>query len=168
MSGGTPTAGGLMRQRHSQGYASSGDDLEDDACSRIRPKFPETRTWTEVLENVLWFVSASLIIYLGDWHSNLIYILFHDARIRSFCFALWPIWSFLTLPLVFFAVHIIYGMHGHTPIHGSRDIQAATIRHVSYRLKPFVNIHIVLSILHAIKGLFVFFSLLSGNYSFSL
>ncbi|KAF5812725.1 putative transmembrane protein [Helianthus annuus] len=82
MSGGTPTAGGLMRQRHSQGYASSGDDLEDDACSRIRPKFPETRTWTEVLENVLWFVSASLIIYLGDWHSNLIYILFHDARIR--------------------------------------------------------------------------------------
>ncbi|KAM0003891.1 putative transmembrane protein [Helianthus debilis subsp. tardiflorus] len=85
MSGGTPTAGGLMRQRHSQGYASSGDDLEDDACSRIRPqspKFPETRTWTEVLENVLWFVSASLIIYLGDWHSNLIYILFHDGRIR--------------------------------------------------------------------------------------
>ncbi|PRQ19058.1 hypothetical protein RchiOBHm_Chr7g0212941 [Rosa chinensis] len=31
MSGGTPT-GGYMRQRHSQGYASSGDDLEDDAC----------------------------------------------------------------------------------------------------------------------------------------
>ncbi|KAD6454614.1 hypothetical protein R6Q59_016322 [Mikania micrantha] len=159
MSGGTPTAGGLMRQRHSQGYASSGDDLEDDACSRPRPhspKFPSTRTWIEVLENVLWIASAVFIIYLGDWHYNLIYILFHDGRIRRtplyfglfgvslnvgffvytsmlvwgvrksserwelsstdalpyvttvglvsfclFCFALWPIWSFLTLPLVF-------------------------------------------------------------------
>ncbi|MCI52380.1 transmembrane protein 128, partial [Trifolium medium] len=29
MSGGTPAgAGGFMRQRHSQGYANSGDDLE--------------------------------------------------------------------------------------------------------------------------------------------
>ncbi|XP_076919189.1 uncharacterized protein LOC143579898 [Bidens hawaiensis] len=166
MSGGTPTAGGLMRQRHSQGYASSsGDDLEDDASSRIRtqspraqlpPKFSETRTWIEVLENVIWLGSAVFIIYLGDWHSNLIYILIHDGRIKRiplylglfgvslnvayfvytsmlvfgvrksserwefssidalpylttvgllsfclFCFALWPIWSFLTLPLVF-------------------------------------------------------------------
>ncbi|KAJ0524589.1 putative transmembrane protein [Helianthus annuus] len=160
MSGGTPTGGGLMRQRHSQGYASSGDDLEDDACSsRVRPqspKFPETRTWVEVLENVLWIASAVFIIYLGDWHSNFIYILFHDGRIKRtplylglfgvslnvayfvhtsmllwgfrksserwelsstdalpyitsiglvsfclFCYALWPIWSFLTLPLVF-------------------------------------------------------------------
>ncbi|XP_071729515.1 uncharacterized protein [Rutidosis leptorrhynchoides] len=159
MSGGTPTAGGLMRQRHSQGYASSGDDLEDDACSRIRPQlpvFPTTRTWVEVLENVLWIASAVFIIYMGDWKLNLIYILFHDGRIRRiplylgligvslnlvyfmytsmlvwgvrksserweisstdalpfvtmlgfisfslFCFALWPIWSFLTLPLVF-------------------------------------------------------------------
>ncbi|KAJ0710068.1 putative transmembrane protein [Helianthus annuus] len=88
MSGGTPTGGGLMRQRHSQGYASSGDDLEDDACSsRVRPqspKFPETRTWVEVLENVLWIASAVFIIYLGDWHSNLIYILFHDGRIKRY------------------------------------------------------------------------------------
>ncbi|XP_076920823.1 uncharacterized protein LOC143582059 [Bidens hawaiensis] len=86
MSGGTPTAGGLMRQRHSQGYASSGDDLEDDACSRgVRPqspKFPVMRTWVEVLENILWIASVSFIIYLGDWHSNLIYILVHDGRIR--------------------------------------------------------------------------------------
>lgn len=85
MSGGTPTAGGLMRQRHSQGYASSGDDLEDDACSRIRPQsptFPVKRTWVEVLENVVWIASAVLIVYLGDWHSNLVYILFHDGRIR--------------------------------------------------------------------------------------
>ncbi|KAK1441083.1 hypothetical protein QVD17_06920 [Tagetes erecta] len=53
-----------MRQRHSQGYASSGDDLEDDACSRIQlqsPKFPERRTWTEVLENV-----AGVVGYGGD------------------------------------------------------------------------------------------------------
>ncbi|GKE63632.1 transmembrane protein 128 [Tanacetum coccineum] len=85
MSGGTPTAGGLMRQRHSQGYASSGDDLEDDACSRIRPQsptFPVKRTWVEVLENVVWIASAVLIVYLGDWNSNLVYILFHDGRIR--------------------------------------------------------------------------------------
>ncbi|KAA8523031.1 hypothetical protein F0562_009454 [Nyssa sinensis] len=159
MSGGTPVGGGLMRQRHSQGYASSGDDLEDDASSRPPPQlppFPRTRTWVEVMETVLWIASAVFIIYYGDRHSNFIYLLWHDDRIRriplylgmlgvglnvlfflyttmlawgirkssekweisstsalpfiavlglmSFClfsFALWPIWSFLTLPLVF-------------------------------------------------------------------
>lgn len=159
MSGGTPVGGGLMRQRHSQGYASSGDDLEDDACSRppsSSTSIPRARTWTEVLENVLWIASAAFIIYFGDWHSNFIYLLWRDDRIRrvplylgmvgialntiiffytsmlswgvnkfgekwealspsalpvitllgiiSFClfsFALWPIWSFLTVPLLF-------------------------------------------------------------------
>ncbi|KAI9191309.1 hypothetical protein LWI29_031604 [Acer saccharum] len=159
MSGGTPTVGGYMRQRHSQGYASSGDDLEDDACSRPQPSSPSaprTRTWVEILENVLWIASSLFIIYFGDCRSNFIYLLCHDDRIRrlplylglvcvglnaaiffytsvlawrvrkfdekwelssisalpfmtllglvSFCllsFALWPIWSFLTLPLLF-------------------------------------------------------------------
>ncbi|KAL5768967.1 hypothetical protein ACOSP7_015518 [Xanthoceras sorbifolium] len=159
MSGGTPVVGGYMRQRHSQGYASSGDDLEDDACSRpqpLSPPTPRTRTWVEILENVLWIASSLFIIYFGDRHYNLIYLLCHDDRIRrlplyiglvcvglnvaiffytsmlawrvrrfdekwelssisalpfvtllglvSFCllsFALWPIWSFLTLPLLF-------------------------------------------------------------------
>ncbi|KAG4959807.1 hypothetical protein AAZX31_13G152400 [Glycine max] len=165
MSGGTPRGGGgLMRQRHSQGYASSGDDLEDDACSRHRPFLapsPPPRTWIEMLENFLWLASAAFILYFGDQHSNLIYLLCHDNRIKrpplylgmigiglnimifiytttlawsarrfdekwglkkweitsisvlpfatvfgiiSFClfsFALWPIWSFLTLPLLF-------------------------------------------------------------------
>lgn len=161
MSGGTPVAGGgLMRQRHSQGgYASSGDDLEDDACSRMvtpNAQIPRARTWVEVLENVLWIASAVFVVYFGDRHSNFIYLLCHDNRIRrvplylgmvgvilnmgiffytgllawgirrsddkwemltpsvapfvtlcglfSFClftFALWPIWSFLTLPLLF-------------------------------------------------------------------
>ncbi|KAL5547948.1 hypothetical protein UlMin_003179 [Ulmus minor] len=158
MSGGTPT-GGYMRQRHSQGYASSGDDLEDDACSRLRyTPAPSPRIWSrmEIVENALWLLSAAFIVYYGDRHSNLIYLLFHDNRIRrtplyigmvgvglnfiifcytsllawsarrfdekweltsisalpfvtllglsSFClftFALWPIFSFLTLPLLF-------------------------------------------------------------------
>ncbi|KAK8698432.1 hypothetical protein V6N13_114550 [Hibiscus sabdariffa] len=159
MSGGTPVAGGSMRQRHSQGYASGNEDLEDDACSRLQPFSPATpraKTWTEILENVLWVASALFIIYFGDRHSNFIYLLLHDGRIRrmplylglvgtvlnvaiffytstlqwsvrrfdekwellsmsalpfltllglvSFCllcFALWPIWGFLTLPLLF-------------------------------------------------------------------
>ncbi|CAI9100177.1 OLC1v1037119C2 [Oldenlandia corymbosa var. corymbosa] len=159
MSGGTPVAGGgYMRQRHSQGYASSSDDLEDDACSRAvfsTSTSPKPRTWVEVVENFLWIASAVFIIYYGDRHSNFIFLLWHDERIRriplymgmlgvglnilfflymsmlawgvrknnenweissiaalpvltvlgltSFClftFALWPIWSFLTLPLV--------------------------------------------------------------------
>ncbi|XP_059637988.1 uncharacterized protein LOC132279935 isoform X1 [Cornus florida] len=175
MSGGTPVGGGFMRQRHSQGYASSGDDLEDDACSRLAPQspsFPGPRSWVEVMEIVLWIASAVFIIYYGDLHYNFIYLLWHDARIRriplylgmlsvvlnvlfilyssmsawgvrkssemweissasalpfitilgliSFClfsFALWPIWSFLTLPLVFtlfMACMVIlpYLMHG--------------------------------------------------------
>lgn len=160
MSGGTPVGGGFVRQRHSQGYSSGGDDLEDDACSRPTTPgsapVPRGRTWVEVVENVLWIASAIFIVYFGDWHSNLIYLLWHDGRIRrvplylgmfavglnlliflytsmmawrikrfdekwelagiaalpyvtllglvAFCllsFALWPVWSFLTLPLLF-------------------------------------------------------------------
>lgn len=86
MSGGTPVGGGYMRQRHSQGYASSGDDLEDDACSRLipsaPPSLPKTRTWVEVVENFFWIASAIFIIYYGDRHSNFIYLLWHDDRIK--------------------------------------------------------------------------------------
>ncbi|XP_057967201.1 uncharacterized protein LOC131157232 [Malania oleifera] len=163
MSGGTPVRGKFMRQRHSQGYGSSSDDidldLEDDASSRPStpgPAIPKARSWIEVMENALWIASAVFIVYYGDRHSNLFYLLWHDDRIRriplyigllgvglniviivytrmlelgvrkfdekwevsstsmlpyimllgviSFClfaFALWPIWSFLTLPLLF-------------------------------------------------------------------
>ncbi|KAK2966292.1 hypothetical protein RJ640_018103 [Escallonia rubra] len=89
MSGGTPVGspvgGGFIRQRHSQGYASSGDDLEDDACSRPASQsalFPKTRTWVEVLENLIWIASAVFIVYYGDRHSNFVYLLLHDDRIR--------------------------------------------------------------------------------------
>lgn len=86
MSGGTPTAGGYMRQRHSQGYTSSGDDLEDDACSRpstpLAPPFPKSRTWVEIVENLLWLASAVFIVYYGDRHSNFVYLLVHDDRIK--------------------------------------------------------------------------------------
>lgn len=85
MSGGTPVGCKSMRQRHSQGYASSGDDLEDDACSRPMSQplsLPRTRTWVEILENFLWIASAVFIVYYGDRNSNLIYLLLHDDRIR--------------------------------------------------------------------------------------
>ena len=75
MSGGTPVGGGFMRQRHSQGYASSGDDLEDDASSRAHPQSQEeekTRTWVGIVENCLWIASAVFIVYYGDQHSNFI------------------------------------------------------------------------------------------------
>ncbi|XP_057461973.1 uncharacterized protein LOC130751466 isoform X2 [Actinidia eriantha] len=161
MSSGTPVGGGFMRQRHSQGYGfSSDDDLEDDASSRVHhhqsPEEEKMRTWVGVVENCLWITSVVFIVYYGDQHSNFIYLLWQDDRIRriplylgmvgvglnltfflytsllpwssrkfsekwdfsitsalpfvtllgiiSFClfsFALWPIWSFLTLPLLF-------------------------------------------------------------------
>lgn len=86
MSGGTPTGGGYMRQRHSQGYNSSSEDLEDDACSRpsipLESPFPRTRSWVEIVENLLWLASAVFVVYYGDGHSNFIYILLHDNRIR--------------------------------------------------------------------------------------
>ncbi|KAJ6295787.1 hypothetical protein OIU78_023754 [Salix suchowensis] len=171
MSGGTPVGGGgYIRQRHSQGYASSGDDLEDDACSRAQPFSPpnqRVRPWLEIVENVIWIASAIFIIYFGDRRSNFIYLLWHDERIRRlplylgmvgvglniliflytvlfawsvrrfdekwelssistlplvtllgvvsfslFSFALWPIWSFLTLPLLvlFFSLPA-YGLY---------------------------------------------------------
>ncbi|XP_073062569.1 uncharacterized protein [Primulina eburnea] len=85
MSGGTPVGGGYMRQRHSQGYASSGDDLEDDACSRLiyrSPSSSSSRRWVEILENLLWISSVIFIIYYGDRRSNFIYLLWHDDRIK--------------------------------------------------------------------------------------
>lgn len=90
MSGGTPVGGGgYMRQRHSQGgYASSGDELEDDACSRAVPAAQQlsfnqrVRPWLEVAENVIWIAFAIFIIYFGDRRSNLIFLLCHDERIR--------------------------------------------------------------------------------------
>lgn len=85
MSGGSP-GGGYMRQRHSQGYASGGEDLEDDACSRpqlfMQQPAPRFRSWLEIVENVLWITSAVFIVYFGDRHSNMIYLLCHDERIR--------------------------------------------------------------------------------------
>ncbi|CAN6681176.1 unnamed protein product [Malus baccata var. baccata] len=86
MSGGTPTGARYMRQRHSQGYASSGDDLEDDACSVMRTSSPQSpKVWSriEIFENVLWLASAAFIVYYGDRKSNLIYLFCHDERIRS-------------------------------------------------------------------------------------
>ncbi|KAM7265621.1 hypothetical protein ACFE04_003304 [Oxalis oulophora] len=86
MSSGTPVGGGgYMRQRHSQGYASGSDDLEEDACSRPNPfsdALPRNRTWLENLENVLWIASALFVVYYGDRHFNLVYLLWHDQRIR--------------------------------------------------------------------------------------
>ncbi|KAL8152544.1 hypothetical protein V2J09_010304 [Rumex salicifolius] len=84
MSGGTPRST-FVRQRHSWGYASSSDDLEDDACSRLSPLSPSisrAKSWVEVLENVVWIASALFILYFGDWHYNFIHLLLHDERIR--------------------------------------------------------------------------------------
>lgn len=86
MSGGTPVGSGSMRQRHSQGYFSGNEDLEDDASSRMcrtpQPPFPRARTWIEVMENVLWLASAAFIIYFGDRNSNFISLLWKDERIK--------------------------------------------------------------------------------------
>ncbi|CAN1216731.1 hypothetical protein LINPERPRIM_LOCUS748 [Linum perenne] len=88
MSGGTPRGGGYVRQRLSQGgYGSSGDDLEDDACSRPHQHYfsstpPRVRSWVEIVENLLWVASSVFIVYYGDRHSNLVFLLWHDGRIR--------------------------------------------------------------------------------------
>uniref|UniRef100_A0A1D1ZFZ9 Transmembrane protein 128 n=1 Tax=Anthurium amnicola TaxID=1678845 RepID=A0A1D1ZFZ9_9ARAE len=172
MSGGTPVgSGGYMRQRHSQGYLSSGDDLEDDASSKP-PRFPvihRAQTWGQVFESILWIASAAFIVYFGDWHSNMIYLLWCDNRIKRiplylglasiflnvavifftvlssrrsrksytkselfsvaplvaivgflsfflFSFALWPIWSFLTLPLLFTLLMALMVISTYVPI----------------------------------------------------
>ncbi|CAN1170090.1 hypothetical protein LINPERHAP2_LOCUS28780 [Linum perenne] len=89
MSGGTPTRG-CVRQRHSQGgYGSSSDDLEDDACSRPRQNYfiptpPRPRSWMVIVENMVWIASAIFVVYYGDRHSNFVYLLWHDGRVRSY------------------------------------------------------------------------------------
>ncbi|KAG6718762.1 hypothetical protein I3842_04G169400 [Carya illinoinensis] len=97
-----------MRQRHSQGHASLAVPrvvmtlrmMHAQGHVLLSPASPRSRTWIEILENFLWLASATFTIYCGDRHSNLIYLLWHDNRIRRFSFALWPIWSFLTLLVI--------------------------------------------------------------------
>lgn len=158
-----------MRQRYSQSSTSGGDDVdagfdsEDDACSSrtsslSMPVAYKAKTWSQVLENLLWFTSAAFILYFGDMHSNFLFLLIWDGRIGrkalfaaiicvfvnigiilcasranvrrgsfksscqqyfllpsavpvitvlgllSYCLfsiSLWPIWGFLTFPLLF-------------------------------------------------------------------
>lgn len=103
MSEGTPT-GGMMRQRHSQSSTSGGGDVdvdvgvgvgvdfdsEDDACSSRSPSLSmavayKAKTWIQVLENLLWITSATFILYFGDMHSNFLFLLIWDDRIKRYC-----------------------------------------------------------------------------------
>lgn len=89
-----------MRQRYSQSSTSGGDDVdvdvdadfdsEDDACSSrtsslSMPVAYKAKTWSQVLENLLWFTSAAFILYFGDMHSNFLFLLIWDGRIRRYC-----------------------------------------------------------------------------------
>ncbi|CAA6671752.1 unnamed protein product [Spirodela intermedia] len=78
MSGGTPVgSGGHVRHRHSQGIPVKwgrfgGRRLfQAAAFAGDRPG----KTWTRVLENILWIASAAFHrSTLVDWHSELIYV----------------------------------------------------------------------------------------------
>ncbi|KAK9101964.1 hypothetical protein Sjap_019218 [Stephania japonica] len=114
MSCGTPVGGGgFMRQRHSQGYTSSGDDLEDDACSTATsPAAPvsRTRTWFEVVENVLWVCSAVFVVYFGDRKSNLLYLLCFDDRIRRIPLYIAIVGLILNFGIFFYMSVLAWGM----------------------------------------------------------
>ncbi|KAK8939564.1 hypothetical protein KSP40_PGU012845 [Platanthera guangdongensis] len=93
MSGETPTGG--VRQRCGQGYASSGDDFEDDACSPLTgssssslPVVRRAQSWPDVLENVIWLVSAAFIFYFGDSRQGFLRVLWSDSRINRKAFHL--------------------------------------------------------------------------------
>ncbi|KAJ8444621.1 hypothetical protein Cgig2_023684 [Carnegiea gigantea] len=105
MSGGTPVGATFMRQRHSWGYGSGGEDLEDDACSKPMPpapSIPRAKSWLETMETLLWIASAMFIVYFGDWHSNLIYVLWHDERIRRIPLYLGFVGVFLSAAYFFY------------------------------------------------------------------
>lgn len=86
---GSPLSNAAIRQRYNQGYASNDEDAEDGACSEtssyssmhitLRP-----HTWTDIFQNIIWIVSASFIVYLGDCNTNLVSILLWDERIKRF------------------------------------------------------------------------------------
>ncbi|KAJ0987910.1 hypothetical protein J5N97_006266 [Dioscorea zingiberensis] len=155
---GSPLSNAAIRQRHSQGYATNDEDLEDGVCletpSSSMPITIRSHAWTDAFQNIIWIVSAAFIVYLGDCNMNLVSLMLWDERIKrmalylgivggflnlglilhtvfslkyswtscdkneaspptapvvvllgffsfcSFSYALWPIWSFLTIPLV--------------------------------------------------------------------
>ncbi|CAN6456139.1 unnamed protein product [Victoria cruziana] len=172
LSGGTPKSTQNVRQRHSNsGYASSGEDLEDDASSQAvyisRPQSPRVGV-SGVLEFVFWILSSAFIIYYGDGRSNFVSMLLWDTRIKrvalnlgfifislncaivvytmwwrikqedetfdaststavqivvmigilsflTFSVALWPIWSYLTLPLLLTLLMAFIAVSQHIP-----------------------------------------------------
>ncbi|XP_078428843.1 testis- and ovary-specific PAZ domain protein [Wolffia australiana] len=96
--------GGIVRQRHSQDYRQGDEDSDEDNCSKPpRELLPEQESsWTRVLEDVLWILSAVFVVYLGDWHSNLLRILFFDHRIKRGPLYLGLAGVILNVGLVFF------------------------------------------------------------------
>ncbi|XP_072960634.1 uncharacterized protein [Typha angustifolia] len=113
MSGGTPIGfggiNGYVRQRYGQGYASSGEDMEDDVTSKpTRPSLSmltihRARTWREAVENLLWLGFAALIIYFGDCRKNLISILLWDKRINRAALYLGLVGLLLDLGLILYS-----------------------------------------------------------------
>ncbi|PKU72336.1 uncharacterized protein LOC110102033 [Dendrobium catenatum] len=109
MSGGTPV--GTVRQRCNQGYASSGDDLEDDACSRLTISSSSsllvvrrTQSWVDVLENIIWLVSATFIFYYGDRRRNFLRVLWSDLRINRKALHLGLVVIVMDICLIMYAV----------------------------------------------------------------
>ncbi|KAI3821648.1 hypothetical protein L1987_09217 [Smallanthus sonchifolius] len=122
---GTPTGGGYMRHQYIDVYVTSSDDLEDDACSILQPQSlffrpPEHRLrlllhmylgLSGVVLNVVYVLctgvlaldvrkSSESLEMLTTYGLTFVTIL-GLVSFSLFCFALWPIWSFFTLPLVF-------------------------------------------------------------------
>ncbi|KAG0502361.1 hypothetical protein HPP92_002433 [Vanilla planifolia] len=131
MSGGRSTSSVNFRQRCSQGYSSSGDDLEDDACSRTYESVTlvhQAKGWEEVMENVLWLVSAAFIVYYGDQRQNLLCILWSDSRINRKALHLGLLAVVLDMCLIVYTVFLVYtanGFHGSISLAENWNIKAS-------------------------------------------
>lgn len=68
--------GGNMTRRHKQGSFSESEDLE----ANTPPRIFQPGKWNVV--DLLWFASAAFILYMGDWNSNLISVMWKDERIK--------------------------------------------------------------------------------------
>lgn len=71
-----------MTQRQEQGSFSVSEDLKENVHTSFRTT--QSEKWILVMQDVLWVASIAFIVYMGDWNSNLIHVLWKDERIKRY------------------------------------------------------------------------------------
>ncbi|KAJ8640534.1 hypothetical protein MRB53_017228 [Persea americana] len=89
-----------MTQRQEQGSFSVSEDLQENVHTSFSTS--QSEKWILVMQDVLWVASIAFIVYMGDWNSNLIHVLWKDERIKRTELYLGLLCTLLNVVLILF------------------------------------------------------------------